>query len=126
MDCVNISTISLFYSPLFLVKPRVGTGWHTHVFFGQNPDFVFFFTMSRPSRYGPKPQSQTNTFDKNGPNGTDAAAAVGLNKAKAQFNEPIVQLQAIFPDWKEEDLISVLEEVKGDVELAVARISEGA
>jgi hypothetical protein len=87
---------------------------------------VLFFTMSRPSRYGPKPQSQTNTFDKNGPNGTDAAAAVGLNKARAQFNEPIVQLQAIFPDWKEEDLISVLEEVKGDVELAVARISEGA
>jgi CUE domain len=94
--------------------------------FWTKPNFWFFLTMSRPSRYGPKPQSQTNTFDKNGPNGTDAAAAVGLNKARAQFNEPIVQLQAIFPDWKEEDLISVLEEVKGDVELAVARISEGA
>jgi hypothetical protein len=80
--------------------------------------------MSRPSRYGPKPQPQIS-LDKNGPNGTDAAAAVGLNKARAQFNEPIVQLQAIFPGWKEEDLTSVLEEVKDDVELAVARISEG-
>lgn len=99
---------------------------HLYVFWTKPKFLVFFFTMSRPSRHGPKPQSQTNTFDKNGPKGTDAAAAVGLNKARAQFNEPIVQLQAIFPEWKEEDLISVLEEVKGDVELAVARISEGA
>jgi len=98
----------------------------SHVF-GQNPNFVFLFflRMSRPSRYGPKPQSQPNALDKNGPNGADAAAADGLNKAKAQFNEPIAQLQAIFSHWKEEDLISVLEEVKDDVELAVARISEG-
>jgi len=81
--------------------------------------------MSRPSRHGPKSQFQANPLDKSGTNGADAAAAVGLNKARAQFNEPIVQLQAIFPDWNEEDLISVLEEVRGDVELAVARISEG-
>lgn len=85
----------------------------------------FFLTMSRPSRHGPKAQSQTYPVDKSGPNSTDAAAAAGLNKARAQFNAPLSQLLAIFPDWKDDDLVSVLEEVRGDVELAVARISEG-
>jgi hypothetical protein len=53
------------------------------------------------------------------------AADDGLKTAKKQFNQPLSQLQAIFPEWKEDDLLSVLEEVQGDVELAVARISEG-
>ena len=54
------------------------------------------------------------------------AADDGLKTAKKQFNQPLSQLQAIFPEWKEDDLLSVLEEVQGDVELAVARISEGS
>jgi len=54
------------------------------------------------------------------------AADDGLKTAKKQFNQPLSQLQAIFPEWKEVDLLSVLEEVQGDVELAVARISEGS
>jgi hypothetical protein len=54
------------------------------------------------------------------------AADDGLKTAKKQFNQPLLQLQAIFPEWKEVDLLSVLEEVQGDVELAVARISEGS
>lgn len=53
------------------------------------------------------------------------AADDGLKAAKKQFNQPLSQLQAIFPEWKEDDLLSVLEEAQGDVELAVARISEG-
>jgi hypothetical protein len=53
------------------------------------------------------------------------AADDGLKAAKKQFNQPLSQLQAIFPEWKEDDLLSVLEEARGDVELAVARISEG-
>jgi len=54
------------------------------------------------------------------------AADDGLKTAKKQFNQPLSQLQAIFPEWKEDDLLSVLEEVQGGVELAVARISEGS
>jgi len=53
------------------------------------------------------------------------AADDGLKAAKKQINQPLFQLQAIFPEWKEDDLLSVLEEAQGNVELAVARISEG-
>lgn len=79
--------------------------------------------MSRPARYPAKQQQQQQQSLDN--DGTGAAAASALSKARLQFNEPLVQLHAIFPDWKEEDLISVLEETKGDIETAVARISDG-
>ena len=59
------------------------------------------------------------------PSALPTAADDGLKAAKKQFNQPLSQLQAIFPEWKEDDLLSVLEEAQGDVELAVARISEG-
>ena len=60
------------------------------------------------------------------PSPLSAQADDGLKTVKKQFNQPLSQLQAIFPEWKEDDLLSVLEEVQGDVELAVARISEGS
>lgn len=80
--------------------------------------------MSRPARYSGK-RENSSAVEKSSLSSTDPAAASALSKARAQFNQPLVQLQAIFPEWKEEDLISVLEEVKGDIETAVARISEG-
>lgn len=82
--------------------------------------------MSRPSRHSSKSQSHHYSAETNGPNGTEASATSALSKARARLNEPVVQLQNIFPDWKEEDLISVLEEARGDVEIAVTRISEGS
>lgn len=79
--------------------------------------------MSRPSRYAAKQPSTTSSQPGVSTNtGNDSSA---LAKAKLQFNKPLGQLLAIFPDWKEEDLESVLEESKGDVEVAVARISDG-
>lgn len=81
--------------------------------------------MSRPTRPSAKQSSYTNHREQHRSNDVEAAPTSALNKARAQFNEPLAQLQAIFPDWKEEDLLSVLEEVRGDIETAVARISEG-
>ncbi|KAG8830800.1 hypothetical protein FRC17_004220 [Serendipita sp. 399] len=81
--------------------------------------------MSRPSRYAGKQTSQVQPMETNGQNHPGPITAAALSKARIQFNEPLAQLQAIFPEWKEDDLLSLLEEVKGDVETAVARISEG-
>ncbi|KAG8788662.1 hypothetical protein FRC15_002819 [Serendipita sp. 397] len=81
--------------------------------------------MSRPSRYAGKQPLQVQSTEINGQNLSDPITSTALSKARAQFNEPVAQLQAIFPEWKEDDLLSLLEEVKGDIETAVARISEG-
>ncbi|KAK7208219.1 hypothetical protein BZA70DRAFT_287535 [Myxozyma melibiosi] len=44
---------------------------------------------------------------------------------KAQFAEAIGSLNELFPDWSEEDLLYLLQETQGDVEVAVVRITEG-
>ncbi|RKO89026.1 hypothetical protein BDK51DRAFT_40076 [Blyttiomyces helicus] len=41
------------------------------------------------------------------------------------YTEELASLKLIFEDWTETDLVTVLEEVSGDLELAVGRISEG-
>jgi len=83
--------------------------------------------MSRPARYGGKSHahSQPTAAERSAPNGADTAAVSALSKAHAQYNEPLIQLKAIFPDWKQDDLLSILEDTRGDVETAVAHISEG-
>lgn len=83
-------------------------------------------TMSRPARYGGKSYSEKSAYNQNGGGAGDTVAASALTKAHAQYNEPLAQLQAIFSDWKEDDLLSILEDTRGDVETAVARISEGS
>ena len=42
-----------------------------------------------------------------------------------KYKESILQLCDIFPNWSSEDLQQVLEDLAGDVELVINRISEG-
>ena len=44
---------------------------------------------------------------------------------KHKYSSQLSMLSACFPDWNEDDLISVLVDLNGDVELAAHRISEG-
>lgn len=46
-------------------------------------------------------------------------------RLKSQYSAPLASLQELFPDWKDEDLLSVLAETDGNVEAAVLRITEG-
>ncbi|PPQ98655.1 hypothetical protein CVT24_004153 [Panaeolus cyanescens] len=43
----------------------------------------------------------------------------------SKFREKAAQLQELFPSWTNDDLLSLLAELNGDVELAATRISEG-
>lgn len=76
------------------------------------------------SSYPPKTRHDGGA-GKHGAGARDAENKTLNSNAKRQYNEPLSQLRAIFPDWAEQDLMSVLEETKGDIELAVARVSEG-
>ena len=44
---------------------------------------------------------------------------------KQLYRDSLSQLCDIFPDWAEDDLVTALTELGGDVELVVSRISEG-
>ena len=44
---------------------------------------------------------------------------------RAQHKGALAQLSEMFTDWKEDDLLSVLLEVGGDVQVAATRITEG-
>ncbi|CCJ30162.1 unnamed protein product, partial [Pneumocystis jirovecii] len=46
-------------------------------------------------------------------------------KLKAQYHRQLASCKELFPDWTEEDILYVIQEVSGDFEMAVARISEG-
>lgn len=92
-----------------------------------NLDSAMSSTVARSSspRASYPEKTHSNRAMQSPPSALPTAADDGLKAAKKQFNQPLSQLQAIFPEWKEDDLLSVLEEAQGDVELAVARISEG-
>lgn len=44
---------------------------------------------------------------------------------KGKYSQELDTLRSIFETWTDNDLISVLEEAQGDLELAIGRISEG-
>lgn len=44
---------------------------------------------------------------------------------KSQFASALGSLSELFPEWSEEDLLYLLQETQGDVEVAVVRITEG-
>ncbi|KAG5519884.1 hypothetical protein PMAC_000161 [Pneumocystis sp. 'macacae'] len=46
-------------------------------------------------------------------------------KLKAQYHRQLASCKELFPDWTEEDILYVIQEVSGDFEMAVTRISEG-
>ncbi|KAK9371284.1 hypothetical protein V1509DRAFT_650890 [Lipomyces kononenkoae] len=48
-----------------------------------------------------------------------------IQSLKAQYSTGLQSLSELFPDWSEEDLLYLLSETAGDIEIAVARITEG-
>lgn len=48
-----------------------------------------------------------------------------LQNLKETYEESLFQLCDIFPDWSEDDLVTILSDLGGDVELVVNRITEG-
>ena len=49
-----------------------------------------------------------------------------LGQLKLQYKLQLVSLRELFSStWNDDDLVSVLQEVGGDLEIAIARISEG-
>ncbi|KAJ3284076.1 RNAPII degradation factor [Borealophlyctis nickersoniae] len=61
----------------------------------------------QPSQRGGQPQDQA------------------LLKLKQQYPEELQSLKTLFGDWSDHDLLATLEEVRGDLDLAIGRISEG-
>ncbi|KAJ1673696.1 RNAPII degradation factor, partial [Spiromyces aspiralis] len=48
-----------------------------------------------------------------------------MKSLKAKYRQQLATVKEIFPGWKEGDLLSALEEAAGDLDLAIARITEG-
>ncbi|CEJ00601.1 hypothetical protein RMCBS344292_14653 [Rhizopus microsporus] len=48
-----------------------------------------------------------------------------LKKLKSKYSAKLPTLKVLFSDWSDDDLLFVLEEANGDLDLAIDRISEG-
>lgn len=48
-----------------------------------------------------------------------------LKKLKSKYASQLSTLRELFADWSDEDLLFALQEVDGDLDLAIDRISEG-
>ncbi|KAK9386829.1 hypothetical protein V1515DRAFT_536864 [Lipomyces mesembrius] len=66
-----------------------------------------------------------NTFSDPTTMASSASVDDTIQKLKAQYLAGLESLSELFPDWSEEDLLYLLSETAGDVEIAVVRITEG-
>ena len=48
-----------------------------------------------------------------------------LKKLKSKYASQLSTLRELFADWSDEDLLFAIQEVDGDLDLAIDRISEG-
>lgn len=48
-----------------------------------------------------------------------------FKKLKSKYASQLSTLRELFADWSDEDLLFALQEVDGDLDLAIDRISEG-
>ena len=48
-----------------------------------------------------------------------------MQKLKTTYSSQLESLVEIFQEWSEVDLLSILDDVQGDFDMAVSRISEG-
>lgn len=48
-----------------------------------------------------------------------------LRSLKNNYKTSLPSLTELFPDWSQEDLLFVMDECQGDLDLAITRISEG-
>lgn len=64
-------------------------------------------------------QRSSTTHHKNKNNTND------LRSLRNNYRTSLPSLQELFPDWSQEDLLFVMDECQGDLDLAITRISEG-
>ncbi|BFZ65211.1 RNAPII degradation factor [Saitoella coloradoensis] len=84
--------------------------------------------FQRPRRTGAGQQSSRRSIpqqDSTVSAPSNAGDSEELRALKKQYAGSLATLQELFPDWTEDDLVFVLQEAGGDLELAVERISEG-
>lgn len=48
-----------------------------------------------------------------------------LKKLKSKYSAKLPTLKVLFSEWSDDDLLVVLEEANGDLDLTIDRISEG-
>lgn len=48
-----------------------------------------------------------------------------LKSLRAQFKLSLSSLTELFPEWSQDDLLFVMDECQGDLDLAITRITEG-
>ena len=81
----------------------------------------------RKSRNNPRPASNSSNQQPTQISGADSTADDALAALKRQYKLQLVSLRELFSlRWNDDDLVAVLEEVGGDLETAITRISEGA
>ena len=82
-------------------------------------------TTSRPARArGTQRSSRTTPASPT----VDAPVLVDSEETRAlrrKFSDKLTTLKEVYPNWSDDDLLSLLSEVNGNVEIAVVRISEG-
>ncbi|WFC97874.1 RNAPII degradation factor [Malassezia yamatoensis] len=75
------------------------------------------------SRRVPNARRRGAQRNRSAANPTDDTEQVKVLRSK--YTQQLSVMQEMFPDWTDEDLLFVLQEANGDIELAVGRISEG-
>ena len=56
---------------------------------------------------------------------TSSGHKTSLAASKREYQAHLRTLKELFSDWSEDDLLAVLEEFTGDVDLIISRIAEG-
>jgi len=56
---------------------------------------------------------------------TNLSESEELRALRRKYSDRLSTLKEMFPSWTDEDLLSVLNDVNGSLEIAVGRISEG-
>ncbi|KAJ1921415.1 RNAPII degradation factor [Mycoemilia scoparia] len=75
---------------------------------------------------GPKPPRNNNNNNNNSYNRRNAIDDEPTVKSlKNKYRQQLSTLSEIFPDWKESDLLFALEEASGQLDLVIARITDG-
>ena len=91
-----------------------------------------YLNMSTPSSGNTMPRRSANSRRRGGQRQRHANAAAGaeddteeVRTLRATYPTQLAMLSELFPTWTDEDLLFVILESNGEVEIAVGRISEG-
>lgn len=78
------------------------------------------FSTKKKSTQSAKQKSPSNNKKKE-----KATPNNDLRSLKQQYRSCLKSLNELFPDWRDDNLLLVMDECKGDLDTAIIRISEG-